>query len=63
MPAIWGESLYFGSTDGNVYSVEIKRGKLRWQFKTRGMVLSSPVVDNGIVYIGSTDHYLYALPA
>jgi len=36
-------------------------GKLRWQFHTRGAVVSSPVVAGDSVYVGSADHQLYAL--
>src|SRR5215472_4864737 len=35
--------------------------KVLWQFHTNGQVLSSPVVAGETVYIGSSDHYLYAL--
>ena len=35
--------------------------KLKWQFRSKGAILSSPVVSGGIVYIGSTDHNFYAL--
>src|SRR5580704_13493963 len=34
-----------------------------WQYTTGGLVHSSPAVANGIVYIGSDDHNLYALNA
>ena len=36
---------------------------IKWKFKTGGMVFASPVVADGIVYIGSADHNLYALDA
>jgi outer membrane protein assembly factor BamB len=35
--------------------------KVRWQFRTKGQVLSSPAVSGDTVYIGSSDHVLYAL--
>lgn len=35
--------------------------KVKWQFHTEGRVYSSPAVVKGIVYFGSTDHYLYAV--
>jgi outer membrane protein assembly factor BamB len=41
----------------------MQRGTLRWKFKTDGLVISSPTIKNGIVYIGSADHNVYALPA
>ena len=34
---------------------------VKWKFKTGGAVISSPAVANGIVYVGSTDGYLYAI--
>ncbi len=37
--------------------------KLLWKFKTGGPIQASPVVANGMVYVGSTDHTLYALDA
>lgn len=37
--------------------------EILWQFKTDGQVVSSPVVSDGVVYVGSEDHRLYALDA
>ena len=37
--------------------------KIKWQFPTKGQVLSSPAISNGILYVGSSDHFLYALDA
>ncbi|MFW6286856.1 MAG: formylglycine-generating enzyme family protein, partial [Candidatus Sumerlaeota bacterium] len=33
----------------------------KWRFKTGGPVLSSPVVVDGVVYVGSNDGYFYAI--
>jgi outer membrane protein assembly factor BamB len=35
----------------------------KWKFSTGGKVLSSPAVDSGSVYFGSSDRYLYAVSA
>jgi eukaryotic-like serine/threonine-protein kinase len=35
--------------------------KVRWQFRTKGQVLSTPAVSGDTVYVGSSDHVLYAL--
>jgi eukaryotic-like serine/threonine-protein kinase len=35
--------------------------KVKWQFQTKGQVLSSPAVTPDTVYIGSSDHFLYAV--
>ena len=37
--------------------------RVLWEFKTGGRVFSSPVVADGVVYVGSNDHFLYALDA
>lgn len=36
---------------------------LDWQYTTQGINLSSPAVVNGVVYVGSQDHNVYALNA
>lgn len=38
-------------------------GKFLWRFRTGHMVVASPTVANGVVYIGSKDGHLYALEA
>jgi outer membrane protein assembly factor BamB len=36
---------------------------VRWTFRTGAPVISTPLIANGTVYIGSSDHNLYALDA
>jgi len=36
---------------------------VKWKFHTGGYVISSPAVADGVVYVGSTDHNLYAVDA
>jgi len=36
---------------------------VKWTFRTGAAVISSPAVANGTVYVGSSDHNLYALDA
>lgn len=55
------DSLYFGSTDGNFYSMSIETGYMNWVYRTDAPVNSVPVVDGERVYFGSNDGYLYAL--
>jgi len=35
--------------------------KVKWQFRAKGPVLSSPVVSGDTVYVGSSDHNFYAI--
>ncbi len=54
-------SVLFGSSDGNVYSLDAKKGSLNWKFKTNGPIHSTPVIDKNILYIGGWDANLYAI--
>ena len=52
--------IYFGSDDGNLYALT-PDGRLKWRCPLGGPVLSSPAIGNGMIYIGSNDHRLYAI--
>ncbi|SEC50136.1 Outer membrane protein assembly factor BamB, contains PQQ-like beta-propeller repeat [Tenacibaculum sp. MAR_2009_124] len=39
----------------------LSQNKSIWTFKTNNRVYSSPVIENNRIYIGSGDHYLYAI--
>src|SRR2546430_10920243 len=62
-PAIANGIAYVGSTDGNLYAIELENGAQKWKFKTDARVVSSPAVDSGIVYFGSYDGKFYAVDA
>jgi outer membrane protein assembly factor BamB len=67
--AIWGApvisdgTVYFGSDDGNLYTVDAQNGSLIWKFPTQGIVRSRPAIAGGLVYFASDDGYLDALEA
>src|SRR6266446_6942642 len=60
-PTVSGDTVYFGSHDGYLYSIDAQTGKQRWSFKTGYRVYSSPAVSEGTIYFGSADNYLYAV--
>ena len=62
-PTVANGTVYFGSTDGNVYAVDGESGRQRWAFATEARVASSPAVADGLVYVESYDGALYALDA
>jgi len=44
------------------HQVEGMIGLLKWKFKTKGDVWSSPAIaQDGTIYVGSVDDYLYAI--
>ena len=58
-----GLTVYFGSSDSNLYAVHAKDGSLKWKFKTNGIIHSSPSLYKGTLYIGSWYTYFYAIDA
>ena len=56
-------TIYFGSSDTNVYAIDSTNGKLRWKQKTGWWIATTPTFDNGIIFVASMDHHLYAMNA
>ncbi|CAH1254460.1 AKR1B10 [Branchiostoma lanceolatum] len=56
-PAVASDgTLFVGTNGGSVLAIDIERGKLKWEKKLRGEILSSPALDNeGNLYIGTSD--------
>lgn len=55
------ETIYFGSNDAHLYALD-SNGSLKWKFKTKSNVQSSPIIreDESIIF-GSRDRNLYTL--
>lgn len=60
-PRVVNGLVVFGCQDRHVYCLEANTGTLRWKYATGGAIPSSAAIADGIAYIGSTDHHLYAL--
>jgi outer membrane protein assembly factor BamB len=60
-PIIMDNTIYFGSTDGNFYALDVESGYMKWVFKTNGRINSVPVGDKEKVYFGTNDGYVYAV--
>jgi outer membrane protein assembly factor BamB len=56
-----GDTIYFGSDDGNFYALDVESGYMRWVFKSGAEINSIPYVDGSQVYFGSKDGKAYAL--
>jgi outer membrane protein assembly factor BamB len=62
MPAVFEGGVLIATVDGRVLCVNA-RGDLDWEVEVGGAVLSTPIPENGRVYFGSSDKYLYCVDA
>ena len=60
-PVVKGDTIYFGSADGNFYALDIESGYMRWVFKSGAAINSVPYADEERVYFGSQDGKAYAV--
>jgi outer membrane protein assembly factor BamB len=60
-PAVGPDCVVFGSTDCNVWCLDLKTGVDRWHYTTRAIVRSTPLIVGDRVLVGADDGRLYAL--
>jgi outer membrane protein assembly factor BamB len=60
-PAVYNETVYFGSSDGNLYAVDLKNGNEKWKFPAGGAVTSSPAISGDKVFFSSRNGYFFSL--
>jgi polyvinyl alcohol dehydrogenase (cytochrome) len=69
-PAVVGDTIYFGGSDGKFYARNARNGAAKWVFdltsvdpEGRAIVWNAPAVAGGKVYFGDARGYFYALDA
>lgn len=60
-PAVSGDWVYVGSSDGRLYAIDRGSGTERWKFQSQGPIASSPAVYGDLVYVSSLDGKVYAI--
>ncbi len=60
-PSVYNQTVYFGSSDGNLYAVDLNSGGEKWRFNTGGAVTSSPSILENKIFISSRNGYLFSL--
>jgi outer membrane protein assembly factor BamB len=63
VPAIEGDTVYAGSSDGRLYAIGLATGKERWRYDAKEELATRPVVAGGTVYVASLQETLFALDA
>jgi len=61
-PLAVGEYIYFGTESGDLFCVDLG-GTIKWRFKAKRAITSSPIYAEGVIFAGSVDTVLYALDA
>ena len=56
-------NLFFGASDGNVYSVRVSDGHVNWTFPVHAETLAPLTVDNGVIFVENGADVVYALDA
>ena len=56
-------TVFVGSKDSKLYSLNASTGAVNWEYLTGGSISTSPVlsVDNAVVFVGSSDSHVYAI--
>ncbi len=62
-PVIVDGLVFVGSSDENIYAIDLASGQKVWSYKTTDAAEATPCVVEDSVYIGSLDGFLYALDA
>ncbi len=61
-PFIINDLVYFGTEGGELLCLDF-RGQVKWRFKAKRAITSSPCVQDNIVFVNSLDGFLYAVDA
>ncbi len=61
--AICHGRVFIGSSDKNVYALDLQTGSKIWSYQAADTVEAAPCVLDGRVFVGSSDNTLYALDA
>ena len=52
-PVVVGDRVFFGSSDRNLYAVNIDDGSQAWQYQVGHRITGSPAVGEGYLVIGT----------
>ncbi len=62
-PVLYGDILFVGSLDRNLYAINASRSEEIWKFAAGNWFWATPAVREGVVYAGCLDGKVYALDA
>ena len=59
LPAIAGNRVYVGSSDGKLYVLDGSTGEKQWEFNVGDAITASPAIAAGRLVIGAQDGRVY----
>lgn len=62
-PAVEGDTVYVGSSDGVLHAIAIPTGKERWRYRAEEDLTTRPAVAHGAVFVSSLQDTLFAVEA
>jgi outer membrane protein assembly factor BamB len=62
-PVIVDGVVFIGSSDKNIYAIDVNKGQKIWSYQTDDIVEATPCVIEGAVYVGSSGGFLYDIDA
>ncbi|MDZ4159776.1 MAG: serine/threonine-protein kinase, partial [Anaerolineaceae bacterium] len=62
-PVLFGDTVFVGAYDSNLYAINARDGSFLWKYPTGGGIVGQPLVSEGIIIFGSEDGMLYAVSA
>ncbi|BDG06517.1 outer membrane protein assembly factor BamB family protein [Anaeromyxobacter oryzae] len=62
-PAIEGDTVYAGASDGRLYAIAIATGKERWRYEAKEELATRPAIVEGTVFVMSLQDTLFAVDA
>ena len=62
-PLHFGNSIYIGCYDNNLYSLNAADGSFEWKYATDGGIVSKPAISDSNLFFGSEDQRLHVISA
>jgi outer membrane protein assembly factor BamB len=62
-PVVVDDTLYVGSSDGNLYAIDAVYGEKKWEFNAGDKIWTSPVIEDGVIYISNYEKKIFAVSA
>ncbi|WP_016953549.1 PQQ-binding-like beta-propeller repeat protein [Anabaena sp. PCC 7108] len=59
--AVYEDKIYYVTPEGEIYGVDKNTGNQLWSYSLKTKVTSPLLIDNGVLYVGCVNGYLYAI--